>query len=320
MYISLLLLSLLATGGRSNTEPPAAGSDDLFCLSPHAEIEPTGSTQTKESAEAKERVETKVSVRAVFDRRDSMEVEKLLADRSLNTSLDFARKLKGRPYVAHTLEAADPERVVVNLRGLDCATLVETASALALTRREGGRSFSDYCRRLERIRYRNGKCAGYVSRLHYLTFWIDDHLKRGTIEEVRLPQKLTRPLHVKLHYMSRHAEAYKMLKNRPERVAEIAAWERKHSGAAGRFLPKRHTGGSRQELGSIRDGDIIVIVTDKSGLDYSHQGLAAWGKDGKLHMLHASTDFKRVIEDERPLHDYLQRIPHNRGIRVFRMK
>ena len=57
-------------------------------------------------------------------------LERLLNDTSLRTSLDFARRLKGRPYVASTLEVADPERLVVNLRGLDCATLVETASAL----------------------------------------------------------------------------------------------------------------------------------------------------------------------------------------------
>ena len=57
----------------------------------------------------------------------------------------------------------------------------------------------------------------------------------------------------------------------------------------------------------------------KAGLDYSHQGIAFWGNDGKLHMLHASSERKRVIADERTLEDYLKRISHARGIRVFRI-
>lgn len=259
------------------------------------------------------------SLTPVYLASDSVEVERLLADTRLQSSLDFARRLKGRPYVSATLEVADPERLVVNLRGLDCATLVETASALAMTRREGRRHFSDYCRNLARLRYFDGRVEGYVSRLHYLSFWMADHVRRGTVREVVLPERLTLPLTVDLHYMSRHPSAYPMLRAHPDFVARIARLERRHSGTVGRYLPKAKTGLSRSELGAIRDGDVIAVVTDKDGLDYSHQGLAVWGGDGKLHMLHASSQFKKVIEDTRTLKDYLTGISHARGIRVFRV-
>ena len=49
-----------------------------------------------------------------------------------NFPLHFARLFIGRPYVAHTLEVADPERLVVNTRQLDCTTLVENVTALTL--------------------------------------------------------------------------------------------------------------------------------------------------------------------------------------------
>ena len=101
---------------------------------------------------------------------------------------------------------------------------------------------------------------------------------------------------------------------------EIAQLERKYSGKVGRFLPKSNAGLSRQQLGAIQDGDIITVVTQKAGLDYSHQGIAFWGNDGKLHMLHASSERKRVIADERTLEDYLKRISHAKGIRVFRIR
>jgi len=250
---------------------------------------------------------------------DAAEVQRLLSDKSLKTPLDFARKFLGRPYVAATLEVADPEQVVVNLQGLDCATLVETSQALAMTRREGKTDVASYTRNLEKIRYFDGKNRGYTSRLHYLSFWMADLTKRKVAKEVVLPQTLTLPLEIRLNYMSTHADAYPFLKNHPERVREIAQLERKYSGKVGRFLPKSNAGLSRQQLGAIHDGDIITVVTQKAGLDYSHQGIAFWGNDGKLHMLHASSERKRVIADERTLEDYLKRISHAKGIRVFRI-
>ena len=250
---------------------------------------------------------------------DAAEVQRLLADKSLKTPLDFARKFLGRPYVAATLEVSDPEQVVVNLQGLDCATLVETSQALAMTRREGKTDVASYTRNLEKIRYFDGKNRGYTSRLHYLSFWMADLTKRKVAKEVLLPQALTQPLVIRLNYMSTHTGSYPFLKNHPERVREIAQLERKYSGKVGRFLPKSNAGLSRQQLGVIHDGDIITVVTQKAGLDYSHQGIAFWGNDGKLHMLHASSERKRVIADERTLEDYLKRISHARGIRVFRI-
>jgi putative xylanase len=250
---------------------------------------------------------------------DAAEVQRLLSDKSLKTPLDFARKFLGRPYVAATLEVADPEQVVVNLQGLDCATLVETSQALAMTRREGKTDVASYTRNLEKIRYFDGKNRGYTSRLHYLSFWMADLTKRKVAKEVVLPQTLTLPLEIRLNYMSTHANAYPFLKNHPERVSEMARLERKYSGKVGRYLPKSNAGLSRKQLGAIQDGDIITVVTQKAGLDYSHQGIAFWGNDGKLHMLHASSERKRVIADERTLEEYLKRISHAKGIRVFRI-
>ena len=250
---------------------------------------------------------------------DAAEVQRLLSDRSLKTPLDFARKFLGRPYVAATLEVADPEQVVVNLQGLDCATLVETSQALAMTRREGKTDVASYTRNLEKIRYFDGKNRGYTSRLHYLSFWMADLTKRKVAKEVVLPQTLTLPLEIRLNYMSTHANAYPFLKNHPERVSEMARLERKYSGKVGRYLPKSNAGLSRKQLVAIQDGDIITVVTQKAGLDYSHQGIAFWDNDGKLHMLHASSERKRVIADERTLEDYLKRISHAKGIRVFRI-
>lgn len=265
-----------------------------------------------------------------YQRKDSLEVVQLLGDKTLRTTLDFARYFLGRPYVAHTLDGAYAfggdgcERLTVNLRGLDCLTLVETSSALALSRREmeqgGGDAWHIYCDHLQSLRYFDGHIDGYLSRIHYLTMYIADHLRRGDFEEVMLPERLTRQRTAKIHYMSRHPQSYDALKRDTSLTQQITALESHYSGEQFRYLPQENCGLSRQQLSAIHDGDIIYIVTSKDGLDYSHQGFAFWGKDGKLHMLHASSDRKRVIRDERPLATYLSRIPASIGIRVFRLK
>ena len=173
----------------------------------------------------------------------------------------------------------------MNLRGLDCTTFVETVYALALTKRQKSDSFSDFCHNLESLRFRGGKMNGYLSRLHYFTWWMHDNTARGNVAEVCLPEAL----------------------------------ERQANGSDGSYLREGATAGNGRQLAAIHDGDLIAIVTTKDGLDYSHLGLAVWGKDGRLHMMHASTIYKRVIEDRTDLYTYLKRQRQAVGIRVFRL-
>ncbi len=256
-----------------------------------------------------------------YSQKDSLEVMKLLQDSSRKTLLDYGRFFLGRPYVGHTLERGD-EHLVVNLQGLDCATLVETCSALSRAR---GGSFEDYCRELEKIRYYDGKCDGYMSRMHYVTFWIADHLRRGDVEEVKLPENLTRQRTIRINYMSEHPSYYAGLKNADGTVSEtavkeISAQEKQYSGEVFRYLPQENCGLSQKQLSAIHDGDIVYIVTTKEGLDYAHQTIAVWGKDKKLHLLHASSSQKKVVEETRTAEDYLRGIKTSIGIRVFRLK
>lgn len=75
-----------------------------------------------------------------YERQDSIRVVQILQDASklragTNLILYIARKFKDVPYVGHTLEPNDDERLIVNLRQLDCTTYVETVPG-ALSVRE----------------------------------------------------------------------------------------------------------------------------------------------------------------------------------------
>lgn len=279
-----------------------------------------------------------------YQQADSLEVVSLLSDTRLCTNLDYARHFLGRPYVAYTLDGyyqdratspagGDSEHLVVNLREFDCLTILETCNALAMTRSELDAAtqpidpWVHYCCNLERLRYFGGHEDGYTSRIHYLSMSVADHLERGTMEEVVLPESITKPRTTTVNFMSQHPQYYYALKNNPELVGPVAETERRYSGQKMRFLPQENCGLPRKaskagaaDLSAIHDGDLLYIVTTKAGLDYSHQGFAFWGKDGRLHLLHASSVKKRVMEDSLPLDAYLKGISTNIGVRVMRLK
>lgn len=258
--------------------------------------------------------------KVIYTPEDSVRVEQLLqAEARENEVLFIARQFLGTPYVAHTLEVSDPERLVVNLRQLDCTTLVETVNALVITRRKGQTRFVDFCRNLEAYRYRGGRMQGYLSRLHYFDWWINDATERGLVCEVADKKHFIGKKKISNGYMSRHPGNYKMLAAHPEWVDTLRTMEQRGNGAVVSYLPVAKTNLTRSQLSCINDGDIVAIVTTKVGLDYSHLGFAVWGRDGRLHLLNASSIHKQVVEEPMTLRQYLSKHPTSVGIRLFRL-
>lgn len=267
----------------------------------------------------------------VYESEDSVRVEALLRSanrlsRDSSLMLHYARQFLGVPYVAHTLESKDgQERLVVNLRQMDCTTLVETVTALTLASSHGGTGWKDYCRWLKTLRYRHGEMDGYASRNHYFSQWIESAQSLGLVEEVTggrdsdaFPFTATQHLH--LHYMSRHRTAYPAIATNDEEARRVAQHEKAFAGKQVCYIPAALTECSRQELSCVQDGDILALVTKKDGLDVSHLGLAVWGDDGLLHLLNASSISHRVVLDSTPLCRYLEQHPSSVGIRVIRVR
>lgn len=261
----------------------------------------------------------------LFTRADSLFVTELLTEarslsRTTNYPLHFARKFLGRPYVAHTLEVADPEQLVVNTRQLDCTTLVEQVTALTLCAYRNLYTWRDYLNALVQMRYRQGRLDGYTSRLHYFTDWIADNTCKELVCEVQQTEAPFTALQtISVGYMSRHPEAYKVLKAHPELVPVIAAQEDSLNGRTYRFIPKSEVRDTKALRSAVRDGDIIAITCSKPGLDIAHLGFAVWHEDG-LHLLNASQLHKQVVEEPMTLGQYLSKHPSHTGIRVIRIQ
>lgn len=252
-----------------------------------------------------------------YTKADSLEIVSLLKTTEPST-LSFAKKFIGRPYVAHTLEVNEQEQLVVNTRQMDCTTLVETVTALTLCAKNGIQDFSGYCDILQKLRYRQGVIDRYPSRLHYFTDWIKDKTEMGFVTELQQEAPFTAIQKLDIHYMSRHANMYTALKKHPEYIKEIIAQEKALTGQHYRYIPKSEIKNTAALRSIIKNGDIIAITCSKPGLDIAHLGFAVWKEDG-LHLLNASQLHKKVVLEPMTLRQYLSKHPSHTGIRVIRL-
>ena len=258
-----------------------------------------------------------------YNRADSIRVVQLLKEaNTLKTKprswmLWFGKKFLGTPYVGGTLDNSDKEKLIVNTRQLDCTTYVEIVTALTLCAQHKEKTFGQFCERLRHVRYIDGKVE-YTKRQHYFTVWIDDNVKEYIVKDVHPNPPFSALQTVQVNWMSTHASNYKMLKNHPSWMKGIKKMEQSVSGKQYRYIPKKNIANTKLFRQTIHDGDIIVIITNKRGLDTTHIGLASWHSDG-LHLLNASSIHHQVVDEPMTLYEYMQKHPVQIGIRVCRV-
>lgn len=263
-------------------------------------------------------------VDATYSQSDISRINSLLREASQlkekpkSWTLWFGKKFIGVPYVGGTLDRAEEEKLVINTSELDCTTFVEIVTALTRCMSGNGkRDFSDFCRQLQHVRYINGEIA-YEKRQHYFTVWISDNAEEGIVTDIQNNPPFTKVQHVSVNWMTTHQQSYKMLKNNAKRLQGIKALEEQISGKSYRYIPKEQIVDSRLFRNTIHNGDILVMITNKKGLDTTHIGIASWHQDG-LHMLNASSIHKKVIDEPMLLRTYMMKHPSQIGIRVCRV-
>ena len=232
-------------------------------------------------------------------------------------TLHFAKKMLGVPYVAGTLDGNDEEQLVVHVDQLDCTTFVETVLALSIADKRAARSFDGFKRALTDVRYRDGILDGYASRLHYFSDWIHNNERMGFIKECTSETVCSQPKELWLNFMTTHVNSYLPMKKNPALVEVMASIEKTWQGVEIFYIPKDKLQLSSDEL-KIKNGDILTITTNIKGLDVVHVGFAFW-REGRLHLLHASSVAKKVIEDPLSLYEYSKNKKAHIGVRVIRV-
>ena len=253
--------------------------------------------------------------------QDRIQVEKWLKEaiglsQDSCRTLHFAKKMLGVPYVAGTLDGNEEEQLVVHVNQLDCTTFVETVLALCIADKRGERSFDGFKKALIDVRYRNGILDGYASRLHYFSDWIRNNEQMGFVKECTSETACSQPKELWLDFMTTHVDSYLPMKKDPALVEVMAAQEKNWQGTVVSYIPKEKLNLSPEEL-KIKDGDILTMVTNIKGLDIVHVGFAFW-KDNHLHLLHASSSAKKVIEDPKTQYESSGKTKAHIGVRAIR--
>ena len=231
-------------------------------------------------------------------------------------TLHFAKKMLGVPYVAGTLDGNEEEQLVVLVDSLDCTTFVETVLAFCIADKRGERDYEGFKKALTQIRYRDGILNGYTSRLHYFSDWIRNNEQMGFVKECTSETACSQPKELWLDFMTTHVDSYLPMKKDPELVLEMAAHEKNWQGTVVSYIPKEKLNLSPEEL-KIQDGDVLAMVTNIKGLDIVHVGFAFW-KDNQLHLLHASSSAKKVIEDPKTQYESSKNTKAHIGVRAIR--
>lgn len=226
----------------------------------------------------------------------------------------------GTAYVPQTLELPGPERVVINLRAMDCVTFVENMLALAHFVTAAPREVLDrpelamqgYQDLIAGIRYREGRLAGYPSRLHYFSEWLSDNERKGLLELVT--EELGGVVDAEpLGFMTAHRDAYRQLED-PSVYEVVGRIERRLSGAPRHYVPEGKLGAVASR---IQTGDVIAATSTLAGLDVAHTGIALW-RDGALHLMHAPLVGESVQISRQTLPERLLGINSQDGVMVAR--
>ncbi len=220
----------------------------------------------------------------------------------------------GTPYVEKTLEIPGPERLVIDLQGVDCTTYLESVVTLARMAKEGKNDFETFEKELETLRYRDGKNEGYTSRLHYFSDWIAVNQEKGILTDIT-KQIGGVSYENKPTFMTENPKFYPQLSDR-ENVEKLQNIEASIRLREYYFIPKDQINALESQ---IQSGDLIAITTSISNLDMVHVGFAV-EQNGRIHLMHASSANKAVEISEKALHDYLAGNRSQSGIMVARLK
>lgn len=231
-----------------------------------------------------------------------------------STLVAIGYQLLGTPYQAGTLEQPGKEQLLIRLDALDCWTFVEQTVALTLLNENIETvSLPKFKEQVQKLRYRNGKLNGYGSRIHYFTEWLIQAANNGYLRDIT--QELGGiPDPRKINFMSANVQKYPSLQDQ-EAYETVQAAEAFLNLQTKYFIPKARV---RSIENQLQEGDIIAITTSIKGLDVSHEGIAV-RKNGRIYLLHASSDHKKVMLTQEPLSDYLAQKSNQTGILVARL-
>jgi hypothetical protein len=173
----------------------------------------------------------------------------------------------GTPYVPNTMSSSSspPEKLTINLEGVDCFTMLDYIHAMALSK-----NYAEFKNNLRKVRYKNGR-VDFSSRNHFFSDFA--HNNADTVQDItaNVGKSFTQEMIKMLNLKKDKHPLINDVNPRVEVVKVIPSIE----------IPNM--------MDQLKTGDYVGIYTDTPGLDVSHIGIII--KDptsGNILLRHAS--------------------------------
>lgn len=195
-------------------------------------------------------------------------------------------------------------------------------TVIALAKASGRQGYSDWrnmATELEGIALRRGEDKGYPSIMYHTSDWIIDNTTRGNLREITED--------FRGGVVDRTKSLDEMTRNRKNFAAlsDSAAFEKVRMTEMGfrtHRIPtlKKETIKKREVLDDMRDGDIVILVPSRDGIDVWDIGVVAI-KEGEPYLIHLSPATHEVVEEEESLVRYMPLMTKKfQGYRIIRPK
>lgn len=227
-----------------------------------------------------------------------------LAIQEIRNNHDLTRvslQFLGKPYRANALSSSNPEVLIADLASFDCVTFIENSLALA----HSAGVDSVYQKVLVHFRYA-GDSVQYEKRYHYFS----DAMRQlgypllGTRDML---QKFPKSFSFLSNYLASKQLGQinlSLLRSRENQLAQNDFYYTPNA-LIDRLLPL------------LKSGDLVGLVSKNPAIDFLHTGMI-FRKDGKVYLLHASQELKRVMVSKQTLNEYLKTHRQFIGVSAFR--
>lgn len=207
----------------------------------------------------------------------------------------------------------------INMDSFTPLTLVNNSIALARTSLRASRpDINVFAEELENISCRRGDNAGFPSIMFHSSDWIGDNLSRGNITEITEDFAGVVARTKSLDEMTRNRQNFAAL-------ADSAVFETVRMTEMGfrtHRVPtlKKETIKKKEVIESLQDGDIIIFVPSRDGIDYIDMGILKF-ENGLPYLIHLSPQTKTVVKEAEELSRYMSLMTkYYQGYRIVRAK
>lgn len=254
--------------------------------------------------------------------KDTTEVRQLIDEISKHPDMP----LRGRIVAAanallgkgadESLTTDSAATLTLNVDTFTPLSFVNTCLALAKASTSPGAGWRTYSESLKNYSCRRGENEGFPSMFYHTSDWIGDNIYRGNFIEMTDRMENAKSKNWSLDHLSVNKDKYPVLNN-PEiydRVRMIEMGFRSHKIP---FLAP-HNISNKNVMEDLKEGDIIVMISERDRSDFLNIGIVAMEGDGP-HLIHFDPSKKCIVKEPEPMKRYFNLMAkHFTGFRWIR--